>query len=115
MPSGADSAAETQLFTEKGAAQLLRRPRVSMLVKTIFIPTSESGATVSLAQPESFLVALFVLSPTLGLLLFFACYLSACLSGSIASVFRAARFLQGPRLVTLFPDGSSTSRPTFPR
>jgi hypothetical protein len=99
----------------ESTAQLLRSRCVCRYVKTNFIPTSESGATVSLAQPENFLVALFVLSPTLGLLLFLGCYLWGCLSGSIASVFRAARFFQGPRLVTLFPNGSSTSRPTFPR
>jgi hypothetical protein len=95
--------------------QLSRPSGVWKAVETNTIPDGKSGALAALAQPENFLVDLFVLSPTLCLVLFAGCFLSSYLSGAVASLFRAARFFQGPRLVTLFPDGSSTSRATLPR
>jgi hypothetical protein len=45
-------------------------------VQVKLIPANESGLAKALVtQPENFLVALFVLSPTLWLLVFLACYL----------------------------------------
>jgi hypothetical protein len=110
-----DPGGETSHFPEKGYAQLPRAHRVCLKVKLNFIPTKESGPTASLAQPENFLVALFVLSPTLWIIVFLVFYLSAYLAGSISSVLRVTRFLQSPRLVTLFPNGTPTTRATFPR
>jgi hypothetical protein len=92
-----------------------RVTRVCLSVKVNFIPTNESDPTASLAQPENFLVALFVLSPTLWIIVFLACYLSAYLAGSISSMLRATRFFESPRLVTLFPNGTPTTRTTLPR
>jgi hypothetical protein len=79
-----------------------------------FIPDGKSGLAASLASPENFLVALFVLSPTLWLLVFLACYLSAGLSLTFSRIFREPQFCPAPQLVTLFPDGPPTSRPTLP-
>jgi hypothetical protein len=51
-------------------------------VQLKLIPASESGLGRALVtQPENFLVALFVLSPTLWLLVFLACYAGRSLVG----------------------------------
>jgi hypothetical protein len=85
-----------------------------MGVQAEFIPDGKSGLVASLASPENFLVALFVLSPTLWLLAFLACYLSAALSMALSSTFQSLQFGRASQLVTLFPDGPPTPRPTFP-
>jgi hypothetical protein len=115
MAHCSDPGGETSHFPEKGYAQLPCAHRVSLNVKLNFIPTKESDPTASLAQPENFLVALFVLSPTVWIVVFVGCYLSAYLAGSISSVLLATRLFESPRLVTLFPDGTPTTRATFPR
>ena len=110
-----DLSGETSHFSENDSAQLPYARRVCLHVKLNFIPTKESGPTASLAQPENFLVALFVLSPTVWIIVFLGCYLSAYLAGSISSVLRGTRLFESPRLVTLFPNGTPTTRATFPR
>jgi hypothetical protein len=114
MAHCSDPGGETSHFPEKGYAQLPCAHRVCLNVKLNFIPTEESGPTASLAQPENFLVALFVLSPTVWIIVFLGCYLSAYLAGSISSVLRGTRLFESPRLVTLFPNGTPTTRATFP-
>jgi hypothetical protein len=110
-----DSGGETSRFSETGSAQLLCVHRVCLNVKINFTPTKPSDPKASLAPPENFLVALFVLSPTVWIIVFLGCYLAAYFSGSICSVVRATRFFESPRLVTLFLNGTPTARATFPR
>jgi hypothetical protein len=56
-------------------------------VQAKLIPTSKSAlATALVTQPENFLVALFVLSPTLWLLVFLACYLGRRVSLAFSSI-----------------------------
>jgi hypothetical protein len=86
-----------------------------MSVTTKFIPADKSGLRASLAQPENMLVALFVLSPTLWLVVFALYFLSIGASSLASCVFRAMGLYQVPHLVRLFPDGSPTPRPTLPR
>lgn len=80
-----------------------------------FISGNEGGVLASLARPENFLAALFPVSITLWLMAFLAFFVFLSLSSLMASVFRALQFSQAPCLVTLFADGSPTSRPTLPR
>jgi len=56
-------------------------------VQAKLIPTGKSGlGTALVTQPENFLVALFVLSPTLWLLVFLACYLGRRVSLAFSSM-----------------------------
>jgi hypothetical protein len=84
-------------------------------VNTELIPTNRSGPLASLGQPESYLVALFVLSPALWLLVFATCYLSVASYPVKSMVSRVMRFCGAPHLATLFADGSPTSWPTLSR
>jgi hypothetical protein len=74
-----------------------------------------NGPLALLPEPGDFLVAVFALSPTLWTIVFVVFFISASFTSAVASAFRALRFCPAPRLVTLFPDGSPTPRPTFPR
>ena len=65
-------------------------------------------------QTGNLLIALFVLSPTLWVLGFLMYFLCLGFSSGAAAVLQAVRFRLTPRVVTLFPNGSTTSRPTFP-
>jgi len=109
------SARKLAIFRAPAGHNFSPQPVFHMLVKTNIIPTNQSDLKASPARPESFLVVLFVLSPTLWLLVFLACYLSARISGAFPYLFRASQYFQSLRVATLFPDGSPTSRPTFPR
>ncbi len=115
MARGVDSAGEPPVFQALAEHNFSSEPVFQICVKTNIIPTNESDLKASSARPESFLVVLFVLSPTLWLVVFLACYLSTRLSGAFPYLFRASQYFQGLRVATLFPDGSPTSRPTFPR
>jgi hypothetical protein len=115
MAHSIDSAGEPPVFQALAEHNFSSQPVFHKFVKTNIIPTNESDSKASPARPESFLVVLFVLSPTLWLVVFLACYLSARLSGAFPYLFRASQYFQGLRVATLFPDGSPTSRPTFPR
>ena len=53
----------------------------------VAVTGASRGLGAALAQPEKFLVALFVLSPTLWLIVFLACYLSRRLSLAFTSMF----------------------------
>jgi hypothetical protein len=86
-----------------------------MSVDAKLISGNESGLLALLAQPENFLATLFPVSITLWLIAFLAFFAFLSFSSLIASIFRAVQFCPAPRLVTLFPDGSPTSRPTLPR
>ena len=110
-----DSADEPPVFQALAEHNFSSQPVFQMCVKTNIIPTNENDSKASPARPESFLVVLFVLSPTLWLVVFLACYVSTRLSGAFPYLFRASQCVQGLRVATLFPDGSPTSRPTFPR
>jgi hypothetical protein len=94
--------------------QLLFLHGVLWIVDKNLIPARKSAAT-GLIHPENLMVVLFTLSTTLWLLAFVGYYLSIRLSGSFSALARAAQFFQARHLVTLFPDGSPTSRATFPR
>jgi hypothetical protein len=82
-------------------------------VKDQVIPTNPSGLRVALAQPEGFLVALFVLSPALWLVVFLGCYLSARISLAFSAIIRTMKYRNTSELGTLFPHGPPTSRPTL--
>jgi hypothetical protein len=79
------------------------------------ISAGATGALGSQARPEDFLFILAVLSPTLWLLVFLTCYYSSGFSSVFSRIFRALQFRQAPAVVTLFADGSPTSRPTLSR
>jgi hypothetical protein len=115
MAHCSDSTGKPPVFQALGEHNFSSQPVFHRFVKTNIIPTNESDSKASAARPESFLVVLFVLSPTLWLVVFLACYLSARISGAFPYLFRASQYFQGVRVATLFPDGSPTSRPTFPR
>jgi hypothetical protein len=115
MAHCSDSTGKPPVFQALGEHNFSSQPVFQEFVKTNIIPTNESDSKASAARPESFLVVLFVLSPTLWLVVFLACYLSARISGAFPYLFRASQYFQGVRVATLFPDGSPTSRPTFPR
>jgi hypothetical protein len=106
-----------EIASEKEAARTQLRGvyRVSLYVDAKLISGNESSLLASLARPENFLAALFPLSITLWLIAFVAFFVILSFSSLVASIFQAVQFSPAPRLVTLFPDGSSTSRPTLPR
>src|SRR5450432_615630 len=77
--------------------------------------TGLSKTTRLIGRPSDWLGVLFVVSTTLWLLVFLAVYASHRLGALLSSHFGAGWFCPAGQLVTLFPNGSTTPRPTLPR
>jgi hypothetical protein len=88
--------------------------RVQSGVDAKLISAGGSGPLGLPTQTGDILIALFALSPTLWVLAFVVYFVWLGFSSGAAAVFQALQFRLTPRVVTLFPNGSTTSRPTLP-